>query len=74
MDIRWRSTPSHLTFAAVALRTFQAYLYTVVTIANGAQPRTVEAELWWNRPADKDGGRWYYFHRYVDKTGRRSTC
>src|SRR5262245_13742273 len=49
----------------VALRTFQAYLYTVVTIV---QPHTVEAELWWNRPTDKDGDRWYYFRRYVDKT------
>src|SRR4030095_8546613 len=68
MDIRRRSTPSHLTFAAVALRTFQAYLYTVVTIATDAQPHTVEAELWWNRPADKDGSRWHYFRRYVDKT------
>lgn len=45
MDIRWRSTPSHLTFAALALRTFQAYLYTVVTIATGAQPHTVEASI-----------------------------
>ena len=52
----------------VALRTFQAYLYTVVIIANGTQRRTVEAELWWNRPADTDGDRWYYFRRYVAKT------
>lgn len=31
----------------VALRTFQAYLYTA---------------------GEKDGGKWYYFRRYVDKT------
>jgi len=68
MDILRRPTPSHLTFAAVALRTFQAYLYTVVTVATDAQPHAVEAELWWNRPADVDGGRWHYFRRYVDKT------
>ena len=52
----------------VALRTFQAYLYTVVIIANGAKPYSVEAESWWNRPAENDGGKWYYFRRYVDKT------
>jgi hypothetical protein len=52
----------------IALRTFGGYLYTVVTFANRVPPYSVEAELWWNRPADKDGGRWYYFRRYVDKT------
>jgi hypothetical protein len=52
----------------VALRTFQAYLYTVVIIANGAKPYSVEAELWWNRPAENDGGKWYYFRRYVENT------
>jgi hypothetical protein len=71
MDIRWRLAPRKPDTDrpdGASLLTFQAYLYTVVTIANGAQPRTVEAELWWNRPADKDGGRWYYFRRYSDKT------
>lgn len=71
MDIRWRLAPRKPDTDrpdGVSLLTFQAYLYTVVTIANGAQPRTVEAELWWNRPADVDGGRWHYFRRYVDKT------
>jgi hypothetical protein len=50
----------------VALRTYQAYLYSVVIIANGAQPYSAEAELWWNRPADEGGGRWHYFRRCVD--------
>jgi hypothetical protein len=28
-----------------ALRTYRGYRYTVVTIANGAVPKTIEAEL-----------------------------
>lgn len=30
-----------------ALRVYQGYRYTIVSIANGAQPHTEEAELWW---------------------------
>lgn len=52
----------------VALRTYQAYLYSIVVIANCGQPYSAEAELWWNRPAEKGGGRWHYFRRYVDAT------
>jgi hypothetical protein len=40
-----------------AVRFYRAYRYTIVTIVNGAQPHTVEAELWWDRPSEKEGWR-----------------
>ena len=45
-----------------AFRSYGAYRYTIVTIANGAQPHTAEAELWWHRPSE-EGGKWRYFRR-----------
>lgn len=46
-----------------AIRTYQSYRYTVVTIANGAVPETIEAELWY-----LDGEKWPYFRRCTADT------
>lgn len=51
-----------------AIRFYRGYRYTVVTIINGVQPRTEEAELWWQRMNDADG-KWQYFRRHVAATG-----
>jgi hypothetical protein len=48
-----------------ALREYRGYRYTIVTIANGAQPHTSEAELWYAALDGETVGRWYYFRRYV---------
>jgi hypothetical protein len=48
-----------------AIRFYQGYRYTIVTIANGAKPHPIEAELWYAL-VDESGkvGRWTYFRRY----------
>jgi hypothetical protein len=61
-------TPDQSRPDGAALRYYQGYRYTVVTIANGAQPHTVEAELRWDRPSEKEGGRWRYFRRQASET------
>jgi len=49
-----------------AIRLYRGYRYTIVTIANGAKPHPIEAELWCAALAE-DGtvGRSYYFRRYA---------
>jgi hypothetical protein len=61
-------TPDQSRPDGAALRCYQGYRYTVVTIGNGAQPHTEEAELWWQRLSDTDG-KWRYFRRHVAATG-----
>jgi hypothetical protein len=46
---------------------YQNYRYTIITIVNGAQPHTEEAELWWQRLSDPDA-KWRYFRRHVAAT------
>ena len=36
---------------------------------NGAQPNTMEAELWWDRPDEKEAGKWRCFRRCVAPIG-----
>ena len=36
-----------------------------------AQPYTAEAELWWDRPGDEEGGRWRYFRRCIAPTEQK---
>lgn len=33
--------------SSAAIRMYRSRRYTVVTMANGAVPKTVETELWW---------------------------
>jgi hypothetical protein len=40
----------------------------VVTIVNGAEPHTEEAELWWHRLSETDG-KWHYFRCHVAASG-----
>src|SRR4029453_19265662 len=54
--------PSRLDGAEI--RFYQGYRYTVVTIVNGAQPHTEEAELWWQCLNETDA-KWRYFRRHV---------
>jgi hypothetical protein len=58
--------PSRLDGAEI--RFYQGYRYTVVTIVNGAQPHTEEAELWWQCLNETDA-KWRYFRRHVATTG-----
>jgi hypothetical protein len=51
-----------------ALRVYQSYRYTIVTIVNGAQPHTAEAKLWWQRVNDAQR-KWQYARRHVAATG-----
>ncbi len=47
-----------------AMFTHEGYRYTVVMIANGALPKTTEAELWYYPPgAQANGSTWKYFGR-----------
>ena len=52
------SLPTTNSNREAAIRTYQGYRYTVVTIANSAVPETIEAELWY-----LDGEKWRYFRR-----------
>jgi hypothetical protein len=60
--------PDRTQASTATFRFHLGYRYTVVTIANGAQPGTAEAELWWDRPGEQDP-RWRYFRRHVAATG-----
>jgi hypothetical protein len=53
-----------LTDLLAAIRLYRGYRYTIATIANGVQPHTVEAELWYEL-----AGKWRYFRRYTADTG-----
>jgi hypothetical protein len=61
-------TPDPPAPGGAALRVYEGYRYTIVTIINGAQPHTEEAELWWQRLSDSDG-KWHYFRRHVAASG-----
>ena len=61
-------TPDPSDHDGVAIRCYQGYRYTVVTIINGAQPQTQKAKLWWQRMNAADA-KWQYFRRYVAATG-----
>jgi hypothetical protein len=61
--------PHNRTDRATAIRLYCGYRYTIVTIINGAQPRTEKAELWWQRETEQSVGRWTYFRRHVATTG-----
>ena len=58
--------PDSLPPGGAALRDYQGFRYTVVTMATGGKPNPVEAELWYAL-LDASGkvGRWTYFRRYV---------
>ena len=55
--------------AFAAIRTYQGYRYTIVTIANGAKSHTAEAELWWQKASEGTTAKWHYFRRHVAATG-----
>ena len=55
--------------ASAAIRTYQDYRYTIITIINGAKPHTEEAKLWWQAETEPSFGRWTYFRRHVATTG-----
>jgi hypothetical protein len=61
-------TPDQSRPGRAALRNYEGYRYTIVTIANGAKPHPIEAELWYAAMAE-DGtvGRWYYLRRYASE-------
>jgi hypothetical protein len=59
-----------------ALREHQGYRFAIATIANGAKPHAVEAELWYLAPGEEEEpsstillGRWRYFRRCVAESG-----
>jgi hypothetical protein len=52
---------------AVGFHEYQGYRYSVTVVANGSEPRRVEAELWWSEP-NKDPATWHYFRRSVAAT------
>jgi hypothetical protein len=54
---------------SAAIRVYQGYRYTVAIIANGAEPHTAEAELWWQRASEPTTTNWTYFRRQVAATG-----
>lgn len=54
----------HTAARGAEMHEYRGYRFTVVTIANGAQPHTEEAELWWQRLTEKDG-KWRYFRRHI---------
>src|SRR4029453_12400914 len=56
-------TPEPPRTGGAALRVYQNYRYTVVTIINGAQPHT----QWWQRVNDPDR-KWHHFRRHVAPT------
>jgi len=66
-------TPDPSPPGGAALRLYQGYRYTIVTIANGATPHPIEAEPWY-AAINEDGtlGRWTYFRRYAsERAGER---
>ena len=60
------TTPDRSRSGGAALRVYQGYRYTVITMATGAKPHSTEAELWY-APMEAGGkvGRWTYFRRYA---------
>jgi hypothetical protein len=62
---------------SAALREHAGYVYSIATIVNTVERGTVEAELWYVLPGERqvDAGlrRRRYFRRSVDKTGAEAS-